>query len=119
MVKAGLSVVLLDRGEFPGAKNMFGGIIYRHELEELIPGCTQERTFPVERHITEQRYWLLGPESVVSIGHKHERFNSEPYNAWSTFRVKFDPWLAGDRKSTRLNSSHVKISYAVFCLTKK
>src|SRR5690606_41278207 len=26
---------------------------------------------------------------------------------------------AGDRKSTRLNSSHVKISYAVFCLRKK
>src|SRR5690625_6600377 len=26
---------------------------------------------------------------------------------------------AGDRKSTRLNSSHVAISYAVFCLTKK
>src|SRR5690606_41267019 len=29
--------------------------------------------------------------------------------------VKYD----GDRKSTRLNSSHVKISYAVFCLKKK
>src|SRR5436309_5048593 len=28
-------------------------------------------------------------------------------------------WLARDRKSTRLNSSHVKISYAVFCLKKK
>src|SRR5690606_39513931 len=27
--------------------------------------------------------------------------------------------LSGDRKSTRLNSSHVKISYAVFCLKKK
>src|SRR5436309_8863837 len=27
--------------------------------------------------------------------------------------------LDGDRKSTRLNSSHVKISYAVFCLKKK
>src|SRR5690606_40708940 len=27
--------------------------------------------------------------------------------------------LAVDRKSTRLNSSHVKISYAVFCLKKK
>src|SRR5207302_2448706 len=27
--------------------------------------------------------------------------------------------FAGDRKSTRLNSSHVKISYAVFCLKKK
>src|SRR5690606_17456391 len=30
-----------------------------------------------------------------------------------------DVFAAGDRKSTRLNSSHVKISYAVFCLKKK
>src|SRR5207249_11235415 len=29
------------------------------------------------------------------------------------------PPLAPDRKSTRLNSSHVSISYAVFCLKKK
>src|SRR5690606_41919965 len=29
------------------------------------------------------------------------------------------PAAIGDRKSTRLNSSHVKISYAVFCLKKK
>src|SRR2546426_8398070 len=28
-------------------------------------------------------------------------------------------WAAGDRKSTRLNSSHLVISYAVFCLKKK
>src|SRR5690349_22415409 len=28
-------------------------------------------------------------------------------------------FIAGDRKSTRLNSSHVEISYAVFCLKKK
>src|SRR5690625_6273901 len=30
-----------------------------------------------------------------------------------------DHWRAADRKSTRLNSSHVAISYAVFCLKKK
>src|SRR5699024_12630826 len=29
------------------------------------------------------------------------------------------PYRQGDRKSTRLNSSHVSISYAVFCLKKK
>src|SRR5438034_6632167 len=28
-------------------------------------------------------------------------------------------WMMGDRKSTRLNSSHTVISYAVFCLKKK
>src|SRR5690606_40048158 len=32
---------------------------------------------------------------------------------------RFPHPLCGDRKSTRLNSSHVKISYAVFCLKKK
>src|SRR5690606_40153728 len=42
-------------------------------------------------------------------------------------KVKYKPYTGGaaalhlgiDRKSTRLNSSHVKISYAVFCLKKK
>src|SRR3989442_5107080 len=36
-----------------------------------------------------------------------------------TFRTYFAPRLELDRKSTRLNSSHVRISYAVFCLKKK
>src|SRR3989442_11459760 len=30
-----------------------------------------------------------------------------------------ETWEVKDRKSTRLNSSHVRISYAVFCLKKK
>src|SRR5690606_40635579 len=34
-------------------------------------------------------------------------------------RVRVEPLVPEDRKSTRLNSSHVKISYAVFCLKKK
>src|SRR5690606_41485005 len=36
-----------------------------------------------------------------------------------TYRVSDEDSAFGDRKSTRLNSSHVKISYAVFCLKKK
>src|SRR5690606_40546015 len=34
-------------------------------------------------------------------------------------KIQEENWLDLDRKSTRLNSSHVKISYAVFCLKKK
>src|SRR2546430_13462685 len=34
-------------------------------------------------------------------------------------RVPVSTWTRQDRKSTRLNSSHSQISYAVFCLTKK
>src|SRR5438034_7491125 len=37
----------------------------------------------------------------------------------SVDRVPIDRAAKGDRKSTRLNSSHTVISYAVFCLKKK
>src|SRR5690606_41718441 len=43
-------------------------------------------------------------------------------NGWMTFKDTANRTCnqtARDRKSTRLNSSHVKISYAVFCLKKK
>src|SRR3989442_7715781 len=48
--------------------------------------------------------------------------NLTPSETWSTghrtpYGLAFAP--DGDRKSTRLNSSHVRISYAVFCLKKK
>src|SRR5690606_41818694 len=43
-----------------------------------------------------------------------KRFGSVEALRGVSFRVR-----RGDRKSTRLNSSHVKISYAVFCLKKK
>src|SRR5690606_41602020 len=47
--------------------------------------------------------WTRSPDGSISF---------EP----SGDRVQLNP---EDRKSTRLNSSHVKISYAVFCLKKK
>src|SRR5690349_22775920 len=46
----------------------------------------------------------------------------DPYFRDRGFRPNLDTRLPGgrrDRKSTRLNSSHVEISYAVFCLKKK
>src|SRR2546421_9335185 len=43
--------------------------------------------------------------------------NAAEFGTW--FRVKLCRVREGDRKSTRLNSSHDQISYAVFCLKKK
>src|SRR2546430_5498998 len=55
------------------------------------------------------RFWLLS----VHIAHSSR---SEMRRTW-TYLSKGVPAL--DRKSTRLNSSHSQISYAVFCLKKK
>src|SRR5256885_7684044 len=40
-------------------------------------------------------------------------------NAWDLWADSMGMGLLSDRKSTRLNSSHLVISYAVFCLKKK
>lgn len=91
MAKAGLSVVMLERGEFPGAKNVFGGVLYRKQLEEIVPEFWKEA--PLERYIVEQRLWVMGKESAVTFGHRNEAFK-EPYNNWTGMRVKFDQWFA-------------------------
>src|SRR5437870_10455863 len=68
--------------------------------------------------------------SDADAGHQQrERHREQPPNARETSgsRQEFDAYRPainqllrrGDRKSTRLNSSHVAISYAVFCLKKK
>src|SRR5690606_39796790 len=59
-------------------------------------------------------------ESVVKEAEQLVRAGVKEINLISQDTTYFgmDRW-EGDRKSTRLNSSHVKISYAVFCLKKK
>jgi len=90
--KAGWQVVLLERGDYPGAKNVMGGILYRSSMEELIPLFWKEA--PVERYITEQRVWLLSSDSAFSLGYKSDRLAKEPYNAFTVLRAKFDSWFA-------------------------
>src|SRR5688572_31027753 len=51
---------------------------------------------------------------AVIVGHP----SIQPCMEAQTLRI-VDRFRPGDRKSTRLNSSHSQISYAVFCLKKK
>ncbi|MCF8565654.1 FAD-dependent oxidoreductase [Alicyclobacillus tolerans] len=91
MAKGGLKVALIERGEFPGAKNLFGGVVYRKQFEDLIPEFWKEA--PLERTIVEQRLWVLAEDSAVTFGHRNNRYK-EPPNCWTGLRVKFDQWFA-------------------------
>src|SRR5699024_11761258 len=69
------------------------------------------------------KFKKLGTELVedLSVQLGNEVFLHIAKHARRTVNPPQDTWLAiaEDRKSTRLNSSHVSISYAVFCLKKK
>src|SRR5690606_12743282 len=57
---------------------------------------------------------------IIGIVPKYQRSGIDAAMFWHLRPVMYRKrWYKEDRKSTRLNSSHVKISYAVFCLKKK
>lgn len=97
MARAGMSVVMFERGQQPGAKNMMGGVLFR-EATEAVFGRFWESA-PVERAVIEQRLWLLGRDSAVSAGFRSAEFGREPYNAFTVLRAKLDPWFAGQAEA--------------------
>lgn len=93
LAKAGLSVILLERGEYPGAKNVFGGVFKTPILNQLIPNFWEEA--PVERHISSLQIFLISDRNAVSIGIKSTDHNRPPYNhSFTVSRSKFDKWYA-------------------------
>ena len=92
LAMAGLSVVVLERGQFPGAKNVWGGILYREPTEVMAPGFELEA--PLERPIVEQRYLVLTDDAMMGATYRSERLATPPYNAYSVLRSPFDRWYA-------------------------
>lgn len=93
LAKKGLEVALLERGAKPGAKNLFGGILFTTVLSELIPDFSEQA--PLERHIMKRRFSLLSKDSEMNFEFGSEVFNQPPYNhSYSVFRVPFDEWFA-------------------------
>jgi electron transfer flavoprotein-quinone oxidoreductase len=90
--KSGLKVLLIERGEYPGSKNVMGGVLYRKQTEDLIPEFWKEA--PLERPVVEQRFWMMDKESAVQFGYKGLEWGVEPYNNFTVLRAHFDQWFA-------------------------
>lgn len=97
LAKAGLSVLQLERGETPGTKNVQGAILYADALERIIPDFRDHA--PLERHIIEQRMWLMDEgQAVTGINYRDEGFSTPPHNRYTIVRARFDRWFSGQVK---------------------
>lgn len=92
LARAGLKTIVIEKGQHPGSKNVMGGVLYRHMMEEIIPDFVAEA--PLERPIIEQNLWVMGSESVVKTGYRGMEWSKPPYNNFTVFRGKFDHWFA-------------------------
>ena len=92
LAKEGLNVLIVERGQAPGSKNVSGGLIYSQTVAEIYPEFWSSA--PVERAITSHRLVMLGDRSSVDLDYTSEEAAKPPYNAFSVLRAKFDPWMA-------------------------
>ena len=94
LAKAGVSVLQIERGESPGTKNVQGAILYASALEEIIPDFRDSA--PLERHVAEQRMWMMDEGEVCTgMTHRDARFSKPPYNRYTIIRARFDRWFSG------------------------
>ncbi len=90
--RAGKSVALIERGPFPGSKNMYGGVIYGRILDTLIPKWWEEA--PMQRWIVRRGTMLATPTQSVTIDVRTTAWGEAPYNGGTALRPDFDSWLA-------------------------
>jgi electron transfer flavoprotein-quinone oxidoreductase len=92
LAKAGLSVLQIERGEYPGSKNVQGAILYSDALERIIPDFRDDA--PLERHIIEQRMWVLDDASFIGTHFRSDDYNKPPHNRYTILRAQFDKWFS-------------------------
>ncbi len=93
LARAGRSVVLLERGPFPGSKNVYGGVVYGRVLDEVIPRWWEQ--VPVQRWVVRRSTMVLTGSQALSVDFRSEAWGEAPYNGMTTYRSDFDSWLAG------------------------
>src|SRR5688572_33341593 len=94
LAKAGLHVALLERGEYAGAKNVQGAILYTKNLADILPDFWKDPACPVERYITQQNVMITSEDSAIRGGFVSDRWTKEPHNCYSIIRVNFDRWYS-------------------------
>lgn len=92
LAKAGVEVVVVERGAFSGSKNMTGGRLYGHSLKKVIPDFAERA--PLERMITKERLSFLTDESATTMDFTSSAFGDPSCASYSVLRCRFDQWLA-------------------------
>jgi electron transfer flavoprotein-quinone oxidoreductase len=92
LARAGKSVCLLERGPFPGSKNLYGGVVYPRVLDDLVPAWREEA--PLERWVTRRATMVLTGTQSLSVDFRTAAWGRPPYNGATALRPRFDAWLA-------------------------
>ena len=92
LAKAGLDVLVVERGDYPGSKNVTGGRLYMNPVRQYMPELWDNA--PFERHIARERLTMLSDDTSMTMELRPAAFDVKPYHSHTLLRPKFDRWLA-------------------------
>ncbi|MCS7280313.1 MAG: FAD-dependent oxidoreductase [Desulfobacterota bacterium] len=88
---SGLSVLVLERGEFPGTKNMTGGRLYLNPVYPYMDGMFDDSV--LERKIVRERWTLLAKNSSLTFDFTSEKLRYENHS-YTVLRGRLDKHIA-------------------------
>lgn len=92
LAQEGLEVLVLERGDYPGAKNVTGGRLYVNPVRDLFPDLWGNA--PLERFIAHEGVTIMAKERSITLNYYGNELCEEPHQSYSILRSKFDRWLA-------------------------
>jgi electron transfer flavoprotein-quinone oxidoreductase len=90
----GLEILVAEKGDFPGSKNVTGGRIYLNPVRDLFPDLWDGA--PLERHVVREKLTMMAGTSSTTVELRSNKFDQEPYHSYTILRAKFDRWF-GDK----------------------
>lgn len=95
LARADARFLLVERGEWSGAKNVSGGVLWGHDLARLVPHYWEEEDAGWDRFVNHRRLTFMDGGASFALDFKSDHFNTPPYSGVTVLRSRFDAWLAG------------------------
>ncbi len=89
LAEAGQEVLLLERGDYSGAKNITGGRMYIRPIKDMFPDLWEKA--PFERGVAHEEVCVMSGSGSLLVRYSGEE---APYQSYSVMRAKFDKYFA-------------------------
>lgn len=92
LAQAGVEVLVVERGDYPGSKNVTGGRLYLEPVRPYLPDLWEAA--PFERRVVKERLTMMAPQASLTVELTGDRFKQGPAHSFTVLRATFDQWLA-------------------------
>jgi electron transfer flavoprotein-quinone oxidoreductase len=92
LAREGVEVMVLERGNYAGAKNVTGGRLYMRPLRRIYPELWDD--MPFERPVARELITMLGDGAATTVELASERLSGPSPQSYTIQRAKLDQWLA-------------------------